>query len=172
MDLKEPDWDDEMRKPENLVTIETDEDDITPMDISDVEIDPSDDSDYIPSDEEEHIEQDDQVSKKRKRNTLDTFCIYKITPIHECKALYIGSTTNFKRRLSQHKKNSTNKFKKEFLYKYIRAMGGFDQFKMEKVVEYPCETRAEGLKKEKEFIAGMNANLNSIMLPKEKDINI
>ena len=167
---KEPDWDDEMRKPENLVTIESD-DDITPMDISEDEIETNDDSDFIPSDEE-HIESDEQVSKKRKRNPLDTFCIYKITPIHECKALYIGSTTNFKRRLSQHKKNSTNKFKKEFLYKYIRAMGGFDQFKMEKVIEYPCETRAEGLKKEKEFISEMKANLNSIMLPKEMSPNL
>ena len=166
----EPDWDDEMRKPENLVTIE--EDEITPMDISDDdsdEIDPSDDSDYIPS-EEEHIESDDQVSKKRKRNILDTFCIYKIVPIHDCKALYIGSTTNFKRRLSQHKKNSTNKFKKEFLYKYIRAMGGFDNFIMEKVIDYPCETRQEGIKKEKELIESLNANLNSIMLPKKSDV--
>lgn len=106
-------------------------------------------------------------------NKYDNFCIYKIHHKDDDKTLYIGSTTNYKRRVFQHKKNSKNYRKKTTLYKYIRALGGFDNFIMEKVIDYPCETRGEGLKKEKELIAEMKANLNSIMLPKnEKDINI
>jgi predicted GIY-YIG superfamily endonuclease len=100
---------------------------------------------------------------------MDKFLIYKITPLDDSKALYIGSTTNFKRRLWQHKKNSNNKFKKTVLYKYIREMGGFENFKMEKIIDYPCQTRGEGLKKERELIESMNATLNSVMLPKTKN---
>jgi predicted GIY-YIG superfamily endonuclease len=99
---------------------------------------------------------------------MDNFCIYKIVPLDDSKALYIGSTTNFKRRLRQHKKNSTNKFKRTVLYLYIREMGGFDKFKMEKIIDYPCQTRGEGLKKERELIDSMNANLNSIMISKKQ----
>jgi predicted GIY-YIG superfamily endonuclease len=114
----------------------------------------------------ERMEIDDK--EQEKDNSLKNFCIYKIIPKQECKALYIGSTTNFKRRKNQHKKNSKNKFKKEVLYEFIRALGGFDNFICEKVLEFPCETREEGLKKEKELIEKMNATLNTVMLPKTK----
>jgi len=111
-------------------------------------------------------EQENTIENKKKDNSLKNFCIYKIIPKQECKALYIGSTTNFKRRKNQHKKNSKNKFKKEVLYEFIRALGGFDNFICEKVLEFPCESREEGLKKEKELIEKMNATLNTVMLPK------
>ena len=114
----------------------------------------------------ENSESEDSIDNKKKDNSLKNFCIYKIIPKQECKALYIGSTTNFKRRKNQHKKNSKNKFKKEVLYEFIRALGGFDNFICEKVLEFPCESREEGLKKEKELIERMNATLNTVMLPK------
>lgn len=115
----------------------------------------------------------DSNTKKKKDDSLKNFCIYKIIPKQECKALYIGSTSNFNRRKNQHKKNSKNKFKKEVLYEFIRALGGFDNFICEKVLEFPCETREEGLKKEKELIERMNATLNTVMLPKiQKPKNI
>jgi len=111
-------------------------------------------------------EQENTIENKKKDNSLKNFCIYKIIPKQECKALYIGSTSNFNRRINQHKKNSKNKFKKEVLYEFIRALGGFDNFICEKVLEFPCESREEGLKKEKELIEKMNATLNTVMLPK------
>jgi len=183
MEQKDDKWDEAMRQPQNLVTLEKDDE----MDISSDEssmtlASESDHSMYITDEEEiteesitlsdSELEEEPEV-KKRKRedspkpNKLDTFCIYKIYPKQDCKALYIGSTTNFTRRVYQHKKNSKNTRKKEFLYKYIRAMGGFDNFVIEKVMDYPCETRQEGIKKEKELIESLNANLNSIMLPKK-----
>ena len=114
----------------------------------------------------EDYKSESSFNSKKKDNSLKNFCIYKIIPKQECKALYIGSTTNFKRRKNQHKKNSKNKFKKEVLYEFIRALGGFDNFICEKVLEFPCESREEGLKKEKELIERMQATLNTVMLPK------
>ena len=61
-------------------------------------------------------------------NKYDNFCIYKIHHKDDDKTLYIGSTTNYKRRVLQHKKNSKNFKKKTTLYKYSRALGGFENF--------------------------------------------
>lgn len=138
------------------------------MEISEDELD-SEEEEIISMFEDMEIEDyksEDITNNKKKDNSLKNFCIYKIAPKQECKALYIGSTSNFNRRKNQHKKNSKNKFKKEVLYEFIRALGGFDNFICEKVLEFPCETREEGLKKEKEYIEKLNATLNTVMLPK------
>ena len=47
------------------------------------------------------------------------------------------------------------------LYRYIRRCGGFDNFIMEKVLDFPCETKHEGLLKEKEYIHTLKATLNT-----------
>jgi hypothetical protein len=49
------------------------------------------------------------------------------------------------------------------LYRYIRKCGGWDNFTMEKILDYPCETKHEGLLKEKEYIIKHEATLNSVM---------
>ena len=87
------------------------------------------------------------------------FCIYHIYPkkvnydyyptnIENVLALdhcrYIGSTVNFNRRKAQHRKNTTNKRSKLYnssLYVFIREMGGFDNFIIEKIIDYPCNTK-------------------------------
>jgi hypothetical protein len=96
------------------------------------------------------------------------FCIYQIyhkdiQDDDNCR--YIGSTTNFKRRKYQHKKNVKNKRSKLYncaLYVYIRQMGGWDNFIFEKIIDYPCETREQGLLKEKEYIKNKDSILNTI----------
>ena len=91
------------------------------------------------------------------------FVIYKIYPINDETNIYIGSTTNFSRRKSQHKKNTTNKRIKRYytpLYQFIRALGGFDNFKMEILEKYPCNNKQEGLTKERELIELYGANIN------------
>jgi len=91
------------------------------------------------------------------------FVIYKIYQTNDPSMLYIGSTIDFKRRRSQHIKNTTNKRKRSYrypLYKYIRQIGGFDKFNIEIVEEYPCESKGAGLLREKELIKSLNANLN------------
>jgi len=103
------------------------------------------------------------------------FCIYQIYQkglenSDNCR--YIGSTVNFNRRKAQHKKNTTNKRSKLYnssLYVFIRKMGGFDNFICEKIIDYPCESREEGLLKEKEYIQSKNSLLNTIHQSQVRD---
>jgi hypothetical protein len=155
-----------------------DSDDSMSIDSSDSEQDSS--SDYTPSASEtdsstimetdessEEESEEEQETKKRKRNPLDNFCLYSIRP--KCPNdtnLYIGSTVCFNRRKAQHKKAVTNKRGGTYyciLYRYIRKCGGWDNFTMEKILDYPCETKHEGLLKEKEYIIKHEATLNSVM---------
>ena len=154
-------------------SMETSDDDSTDsMSLSSVssQSDKDSSSDYIPSDtsmETSESEESEPETKKRKRNPLDTFCLYSIRPINPNDTnLYIGSTINFNRRKQQHKKASTNKRGGTYyciLYRYIRKCGGWDNFTMEKILDYPCETKHEGLLKEKEYIIKHEATLNSVM---------
>jgi len=98
-------------------------------------------------------------------NKYDNFVIYKIYPKDDETNFYIGSTTNFSQRRSQHKKNVNNKSSKKYsypLYQFIRALGGWDKFEMIIIEKYPCKTKQEGLKREKELIdiKGSNINVN------------
>lgn len=93
----------------------------------------------------------------------DNFVIYKIYPKSDINNLYIGSTTNFSQRKSQHKKNTSNKRSKKYsypLYQFIRALGGWDNFNMEILEKYPCKTKQDGLLREKELISVYGANIN------------
>jgi hypothetical protein len=93
------------------------------------------------------------------------FVIYKIYPKDDPTSLYIGSTVNFKRRKSQHIKNTTNRVSKKYrypLYQYIRALGGIDKFEFEILEKFPCKTKIEGLTREKECMEIYGGKLNSI----------
>jgi len=95
----------------------------------------------------------------------DKFVIYKIYLKENPEECYIGSTINFSRRKSQHKKNINNRVSKKYhypLYQYIRALGGFDKFDIDIVENFPCQTKQEGLNREKVLIDIHKAKLNSI----------
>jgi hypothetical protein len=92
------------------------------------------------------------------------FVVYKIYQPKYPELIYIGSTTNFSSRKSNHKKYCKNRVSKKYhypLYKYIRNCGGFETFNMEIIEEYPCKTKNEGLQREKELIELHNAKLNT-----------
>lgn len=100
-----------------------------------------------------------------EKNKYEKFVIYKIQPIDKIGECYIGSTINFSRRKSQHKKNTTNRKSKMYsypLYQYIRTLGGFDKMTMEIIDKFPCKSKKEGLIRERELItinkAGININ--------------
>jgi len=91
------------------------------------------------------------------------FVIYKIYPKNDNSSLYIGSTVNFSQRKSSHKKNTNNKRSKKYsypLYQFIRALGGWDNFEMSIIEKYSCNTKKEGLMREKELIEMYGANIN------------
>jgi len=91
------------------------------------------------------------------------FVIYSITSITDPTDIYIGSSINFKRRKAQHIKNLRNRASKAYkypLYQYMRLTGGIDNYVFEIVEKYPCETKEEGLMREKILIEQYNAKLN------------
>jgi predicted GIY-YIG superfamily endonuclease len=91
------------------------------------------------------------------------YYIYKIYPKDDITMLYIGSTNNFSRRKSQHKKNITNKVSKKYktpLYVFIRSLGGWDNFNCEIVIKKEFVSKEEMLETEKYYITELNAKLN------------
>ena len=86
--------------------------------------------------------------------------IYKIQSIHDDNLLYIGSTTDFTRRKSEHK--SRHKTKKTKLYEMIRGNGGWDCFNIIVVKEFPCENKTELQIEEDNMMREMKSTLNTI----------
>ena len=94
------------------------------------------------------------------------YYIYKIycsDPL--VKHLYIGSTTDFERRVRDHKNCSSftnisiNKIKK--LYSIIRAYGGWEHWKMEIIETIPCTDRQTAEEREQYYYETLNASLNN-----------
>ena len=90
--------------------------------------------------------------------------IYCITLNDSEDYLYIGSTTDFKSRLYVHKHRSMNKsseYYDDLLYEKIRDYGGWSQWTMHILEEYPTKSKVELQKHERFLIENMGANLNS-----------
>lgn len=97
--------------------------------------------------------------------SYDNFCIYKIYHKDHPDNFYIGSTTNFPNRKASHKKNVYNKVSKKFhypIYKYIRSLGGWDNFVIEVYKNHPCKTKEEALQYEQDIIDNLKPSLNMI----------
>jgi hypothetical protein len=76
--------------------------------------------------------------------------------------LYVGTTTNFIKRKNQHKTACNGKYKQsEFkVYKTIRDNGGWDNWSMIQIEEYPCANGNEARARERHFYEQLNATLN------------
>ena len=90
-------------------------------------------------------------------------CIYKIEHVDDESLVYVGHTTNFNKRKTEHKNNCKNdKCKKYNLKKYqmIRENGGWDAFKMIEVEKYPCNDKREAERRENEVMKELKASMN------------
>lgn len=79
--------------------------------------------------------------------------------------IYVGHTTKFNRRKNAHKSCCNNEKDKQyntFPYKFIRANGGWDNWAMVKLCDYPCENITQACIQERRAIYRLNASLNSI----------
>ena len=79
------------------------------------------------------------------------------------KDLYVGSTTDFRKRKTRHKSDCNNQNSKKYkfnVYQFIRDNGGFDNWTMVLVEKYPCETSLEKLKRERYWYETLGATLN------------
>lgn len=92
--------------------------------------------------------------------------IYKIvcfdTNITDC---YVGNTTDFTRRKSEHKRRCYNTNSKEYnkkVYEFIRSHGDWGNFQMLQIEAYPCSNKREAELREehwrKELVATLNWN--------------
>ena len=85
--------------------------------------------------------------------------IYKIQHKEKPELFYIGHTTNYETRKSQHKKASSVKYGSPF-YKLIQEFGGWKNFLMSPIKQISCENRIEALIEEQRAIDEYGATLN------------
>ena len=90
--------------------------------------------------------------------------IYKIQHNEDETLLYVGSTTNFNNRKSQHKSScicETDKKHHLKVYRMIRENGGWDCFSMTKIEDYPCENGRDAEAREDKHMRELKANMNA-----------
>ncbi len=74
------------------------------------------------------------------------------------KEIYVGSTTNFRSRKAENKKDCKDKDRKVFVF--IRENGGWENWDMVMIEEYPCDNIRQLLKRERYWIEELSAILN------------
>ncbi len=77
--------------------------------------------------------------------------------------MYIGHTTNFKTRKNQHKNCCNNKSQTNYflnIYQFIRDNGGWNNWTMIKIEDYPCNSLLDATKRERELLEEFKPNLN------------
>jgi len=79
---------------------------------------------------------------------------------------YVGHTTNIYSRKIEHKYACNNETSKSYgskLYQFIRDNGGFDNWSLIQIEEYPCENRKQALCRENYWCFELKSTLNEIM---------
>jgi hypothetical protein len=99
--------------------------------------------------------------------------IYKIVCKNEdVKDVYVGSTTRFNKRRTEHKKRCNNNIYKEYnhkIYQIIRANGGWDNFEMVEIIKQPCNDRAHAHALERYYCELLNSNMNTVLPGRDKE---
>lgn len=101
--------------------------------------------------------------------------IYKIIHKNNIETdIYIGHTTDFRKRKNQHKttcNNNTgkNKHSHYYIYEYIRNNGGWDCFIMSEIEKYPCNSKNEARQREQYWCNHFNSSLNNKKAYSSKD---
>ena len=91
------------------------------------------------------------------------YIFYSIKSIDNDEIIYVGTTTNYKKRMIQHKSRSKNENDKEYnkpLYIYIREQGGFNNFEFDIIEEVECDNKNEALVIENKYIEQYNCKCN------------
>ena len=80
------------------------------------------------------------------------------------KDIYVGHSTDFKSRNQDHKKccnNSNSKKYNQYNYQFIRDNGGWKNWKMIKLYDFPCNSKREAEAEEDKVMRELGATLNS-----------
>ena len=79
------------------------------------------------------------------------------------KEVYVGSTTNFRKRKNQHNECCTNANSKQYyypVYTHIRQNGGWDNWDMVQVAEVNATDKRELHATERQYVEQLGATLN------------
>lgn len=83
----------------------------------------------------------------------------------EINQFYVGSTCNFFNRRNKHISDCYNNKSPNYnnhLYKYIRDNGGWNNFTMDTIEPFPCDSKLELLMNEQEWINILEPKLNKV----------
>lgn len=86
--------------------------------------------------------------------------------------VYIGHTTNFRKRKNDHKESCNNQNSMKYnlkVYKFIRDNGGFENWNMVMIEEYQCENKLQAMCRERHWIENLNSTLNCIIPTRSKE---
>ena len=87
--------------------------------------------------------------------------VYKLRHITNNDLYYIGSTTNYEKRMMQHKQSVNNMNSPDYnsrKSRVIRENGGWDCFKHEIIKNYPCKNATEAYIYEQHVMNELNLN--------------
>ena len=77
--------------------------------------------------------------------------------------IYVGSTTSFQKRKSQHKcacNNENNRNHKYYVYDFIRGRDGWDNWSMIVEEDFPCDSKNQLHTRERYHVENLHATLN------------
>ena len=91
--------------------------------------------------------------------------------------IYIGHTTNWIQRKTNHKRCCNTENSKEYNaknYKFIRENGGWEEWEMVLIENYPCNNNIEARAREEMLRCNFNTQLNTVraLRTKEKHIEL
>ena len=99
----------------------------------------------------------------KKTINYNNTIIYKIVCNDiNIKELYVGSTTDFRRRKSQHKTACNYIINKLKVYEMIRQNEGWNNWQMVEIEKYPCNDGNEARARERYWFDHLNASMNMI----------
>ena len=78
--------------------------------------------------------------------------------------IYVGHTTDFTKRKNCHKNNSMNVNREHYylkVYNFIRENGGFENWEMLKIEDYPCKDVNEAKNRERYWMKELKPKLNT-----------
>ena len=99
-------------------------------------------------------------------------CIYQIYSVEpKVSDCYIGNTTSLVKRKCHHKKETTKGIKQNVVYRFIRDTGGWDNFRMAKVLDCPSTCKDQVLEAESYIInsGDYNCILDKATMPTDPE---
>jgi len=102
--------------------------------------------------------------EEQKQNKYKSTVMYKIyCKDANIKDFYIGHTTNFTNRKRQHKENCNHENYRDYnmrVYQFIRENGNWNNWIVEQIEEYECDSKVDAEKREKHYIETLKPTLN------------